>query len=205
MENTDKNNLKFEIYQELGECYTQTGDLEKAIKHYEEAQKIDPQHDRPFVGLGIAVMQKNDYERAKGYFYRALELNPNSDKAMTGLAMILCSTERSQEGFEMYQQALNLDPADLTALSGLIRCAYAFDRLDIAEHYLNDYLEIYPGNIKILFCLAGTYFKRNKIKKAKDIIEKIFIFDPDHREARELFEKIEGSEHAGTYEKCENL
>jgi tetratricopeptide (TPR) repeat protein len=86
---------------------------------------------------------------------------------------------------------MDIDPGNLTALMGLFQGAYKFERLDIAEHYLQKYLELYPGNIKILYCLAGTYFKQNKISDSRKVLEKIFIFDPDNPDANELLNKIE--------------
>ena len=56
MEEKKNKNLKFEIYQELGECYTQVGNIDRAIQHFEEAHRMDDSSERPFIGMGIAVL-----------------------------------------------------------------------------------------------------------------------------------------------------
>ncbi len=204
MEYTGSENLKFEVYQELGECYTHTGDIEKAFEHFEEARLIDPESERPFVGMGVAEMQKNELNSAQDHFSRAIEMNPNCDKAFAGLAMAKTSIGSNDEAFDLYQQALDIDPSNKAALLGLIQCAYSFQKYDVAVNYLNNYLEHYPGNIKILYCLAGTYYKQNELAKSKEVLERIFIFEPLHAEASELNDLIIKEHEKNLYSICEN-
>ena len=204
MEYTGNENLKFEVYQELGECYTHTGDIEKAFKHFEEARLIDPESERPFVGMGVAEMQKNDLNLAQDHFSRAIEMNPNCDKAFAGLAMAKTSIGSNEEAFDLYQQSLDIDPSNKAALLGLIQCAYSFQKYDVAVNYLNKYLDHYPGNVKILYCLAGTYYKQNELARAKEILERIFLFEPHHAEAVELNELICKEHEKNLYAECEN-
>jgi len=88
---------------------------------------------------------------------------------------------------------------------GLMQCAYSFQNYDVVVEYLNKYLEHYPGNLKILYCLAGTYFKQDKFIEAKEIIERIFMFEPDHIEASNLNELVKKELENNSYSGCENL
>lgn len=204
MEHLSTENLKFEVYQELGECYTHTGDLEKAFVHFETAKSLDPCSERPYLGQGVAELQKNDIDSAKESFNRAIALNPNSDKALAGLAMALTSAGDNEEALTVYQKALDLDPSNKSALLGLIQSAYGFLRYDVAENYLNRYLALYPGNVKILYCLAGTLYKQNKMPDALEVLERIFMFEPDHPEANSLLDMIARQTSDSGYAKCEN-
>ena len=204
MEDSECNKIKFEIYQELGECYTHTGDIEKAIVHFQEARVINPESEKPLVGLGVAVLQHNNIKEAKTYFKKALAINPNNDNALTGLALAYSNNGSAKKGFTKYQEAFQINPGNKTALLGIVQYAYSVRQLDVAVEYLKKYIELFPGNTKMLYCLAGTYFKQNKLSDAKGVLENIFIFDPANSDAHELNLKIKATEESSGYGMCQN-
>ena len=108
------------------------------------------------------------------------------------------------EGFQKYQEALDINPENMSALMGVVTGSYSFERFDVAVEYLNKYLELYPGNIKILYCLAGTYVKLNSLEDAREVLEKILIFEPDHAASMDLIKKIEELQHESKYMQCQN-
>ena len=65
MKKASKDEVLFEIYQELGECYTHTGNIEKAVQHFEMAIKLGPVSERPYIGMGVALLQQNSADEAK--------------------------------------------------------------------------------------------------------------------------------------------
>jgi tetratricopeptide (TPR) repeat protein len=204
MDYTGNENLKFEVYQELGECYTHTGDFDKAFKYFEEAKIIDTMSERPFVGIGVAEMQKSEINNAKLNFIKASEMNLNCDKAFAGLAMTYTTIGDNNEALINYKHALDIDPSNKAALMGLMQCAYSFQKYDVVVEYLNKYLDHYPGNLQILYCLAGTYFKQDKFIESKEVIERIFIFEPNHIEASKLNELVNKEIENNLYSECEN-
>ena len=110
----------------------------------------------------------------------------------------------NSEALINYQYALDIDPSNKPALMGLMQCAYSFQNYDVVVEYLNKYLGHYPGNVKILYCLAGTYFKQDKFIEAKEIIERIFIFEPNHVDASNLNELVNKKIENNLYSECEN-
>ncbi len=204
MKKNEFQELKFEIYQELGECYTHSGDFQKAFMHFEEAISFNSGSERPFVGLGVAEMQLNNTDGAKKYFEKAVSINPNSDSALTGLAMVLGNNGGADESLDKYSEALEINPLNMTALLGLIKGAYSLDRLPLAEKYLKKYLSHHPGNSKILFCLAGTLFKQGNTGGAKQVLNDLFIFEPQHADALELAKQIDKKMQDSQYGKCQN-
>ncbi len=204
MEQNMSENVPFEIYQELGECYTQIGNIDEAIVHFETACRFEPQSERPFIGLGVAVMQKNNLDEAKYYFNKAIDKNPNNDKALTGLAMAITNSGDVPEGLKTYQKSMDINPTSLTTLMGLMKSAYALGELEVAVTYLNKYLDLYPGNMKILYCLAGTYFKQKRYHECRECLEKIFIFEPEHPDANDLMRALEEVHQECTYAECQN-
>jgi len=194
MSNTKNDSqLKFEIYQELGECYTQVGDTEKAVNHFDEALKFNPQSERPHLGLGVIALQEEDFVNAEKHFLRALEINPTNDNALSGLGMVLSNNGGQEQGFARFQEALDVNPENMPALMGLLKSAYALNKLPIAETYLKKYLELHVADLKVLYCLAGVCFKLEKYKEAKDALEKILIFEPENQDAISMMREIKKS------------
>jgi tetratricopeptide (TPR) repeat protein len=110
----------------------------------------------------------------------------------------------NNEALINYKHALDIDPSNKAALMGLMQCAYSFQNYDVVAEYLSKYLNHYPGNVKILYCLAGTYFKQDKFIEAKEIIERIFMFEPNHIEASRLNELVNKEIGNNSYSECEN-
>lgn len=184
--------IHFEIHQELGECYAHVGKSEEAVSHFEKALTYDSQSEKPYIGLGVVALQKEESLKAKDYFWKAAQLNPKSDKALSGLGMALSTNGSREEGFKRFQEALDLNPENLSALMGLLESAYVLNQLSIAERYLKKYLEFHVADLKVLYCLAGVYFKQGKYREAQDGLDKILIFEPENQDAlylRKLMEK----------------
>ncbi len=185
--------LKFEIYQELGECYTQVGRVAEAIAHFEQAAQLNPGSDRPYVGLGVAALQDSDCGRAQAAFERALSINPQSDRALCGLGMILSASGNGSlpTALARFREALEVNPENLTALSGLLQAASSSGRPEVSETYLRRYLELHVADLKILYCLAGVCFQQGKYAEAEDALERILVFEPDNAAALELKAELE--------------
>lgn len=188
------NRIQFEIYQELGECYAHVGRRDEAVEHFEKASILNPQSERPFIGLGVMTLQGGDSLKAQEYFLKAVGLNPNSDNALTGLGMALSTNGSQAEGLARFQEALDLNPENMPALMGLLQSAHILDQLPIAERYLRKYLELHVADLKVLYCLAGVCFKLGKYKEAREAAGRILIFEPENRDALSLMEKIEEEE-----------
>mgnify|MGYP001768349161 CR=1 FL=1 len=127
MHNNSVNDVQFDIYQQLGECYAHTGDLEKAKEHFAVARSLKPESELPLIGLGVAVLQTRDFENARRYFQEAIVKNPNSDKAIAGLALVLNGSGRTRESLEHYRAAMDIKPINLTALMGVVQTSYALN------------------------------------------------------------------------------
>ena len=76
-------------------------------------------------------------------------------------------------------------------MMGLMQTAHELDRLDVAEEYIRGYLDLYPANLRMLFVLAGIYFKRDKYAEARELLERILIFEPENQDALNLIDQID--------------
>jgi uncharacterized protein HemY len=56
----------------------------------------------------------------------------------------------------------------------------------MTEKYLKRYLDLHPLNLDVLYSLGGLYYRLRKHGEARKVLETIFMFQPDHSEAKEL-------------------
>jgi tetratricopeptide (TPR) repeat protein len=89
-----------------------------------------------------------------------------------------------------YTKPLEKNPEDLTALLGLVKVSFELNRLEIAERYLSDYLSLHPANLNILYSLSEILFKQGKYKETQKTLQKILIFEPQHKDAKDLLNRL---------------
>ncbi len=133
-----------------GRYFLQRGggeDLEKAISHYEQAIKLDPNYAAGWAGLAETQSTQADegfvpvdvgYPKAREAVERALALDPNLAEAHAAMGRIKMSYDWDWAGADAaYQRALALEPgnawvvrhaADLAATLGRFDEAIAQDR-----------------------------------------------------------------------------
>src|SRR5207253_5356897 len=61
----------------LGTIFYDKGQLERAIKSFQSAIKLDPEYEEAIYHLGLTYLDRNWNRKALDCFQEALELNPN--------------------------------------------------------------------------------------------------------------------------------
>jgi len=77
-----------EMLNKLGEEQGKRGNLEEAIKLFNEAVELDPGHAESYNNLGYAYYKKGDIKRAEGCFKKTLEIDPDHKRARSNLRYI---------------------------------------------------------------------------------------------------------------------
>ncbi len=118
----------------LGTIFYEKGQLDKAIRSFQTAVKIDPEYEEAIYYLGLCYLDRNWNRKAMECFQQALELNPNkmeyqqavrlyqehdegrheqiSEPATEsfGLAEKLVNDRNYDEALELYRRAAQVDP-----------------------------------------------------------------------------------------------
>lgn len=66
-----------EAHLNLGACYKQSGDLKKALHHFEKSLELDNSYPLALNNIGLVYHMWNQENKAYPYFSRALEIDPN--------------------------------------------------------------------------------------------------------------------------------
>ena len=184
---------RYEVLQELGDCYASVGSYEQAQKCYEKAATLGPDEAGPYVGLGVVALQKELLEDAEIAFRVACRLDVNCAKGYAGQAMVAQERGDYKQAFDMYLKCLELDTDNLTALLGLFQTSCQMGSFGKVIHYLEVYLDMHPGDISVMFSLAALYVKDGCLEQAGTLLGDILALDPGNSDAANLLEEVEHS------------
>jgi tetratricopeptide (TPR) repeat protein len=139
--------------------------FDEAIRHYEEAIRIDPGRDDAHSGLAYALVRKHRFADAIKEYEEALRLNPGDAAAHNSLGSLLAGQGRLEEAIQHFNEALRLHPDFLEA---------HYD-LGLALASRGNYREAaaqFPEVIRLNLDHVGARQKLDQMLAAQDKLEK---------------------------------
>jgi len=184
---------RYEVLQELGDCYSSVGSYTQAQQYYEKAAVLAPDEPGPYVGLGVVALQQNLLDDAEVAFKVAIRLDARCAKAYAGLGLTAQQRADYKQAFEMYLKCLELDADNLIALLGLFQTSCQMGSFAKVTHYLEVYLNMHPGDTSVMFPLAALYVKDGRFEESKKVLLDLLTLDRSHEDAANLLEEVEHS------------
>jgi len=181
---------RFEVLNELGDCYAALGDLDGAKRCYAQAADLEPNRAAPYVGLGVAAIQLDRLDEAQIAFEAAARREPDCAEAYGGLAMVKQRRQDYPGAFDMHLKCLQLDTDNLVALLGLFQTSCQMGTFAKVIHYLEIYLDRHPGDTSVLFCLATLYAREGRLENARESILSVLALEPGKPEAKQLLREV---------------
>lgn len=167
-----------------------TGQLRDAREIFEKIIAANPNAARAVCGMAALEAHAGRWGEAKALFQKALTMKPDYDVPYAGLGLCSIQEKDLTTAWENFWQATQVNPENTRALVGLIEVGYQQKRYVDLEKALRGYLDLHPADVEFIYSLAGCLFAQGKYDSARTEAEKIFLFDSDHRDARELVEMI---------------
>jgi CHAT domain-containing protein/tetratricopeptide (TPR) repeat protein len=133
----------------LGNIETSTGALDDAIRHLQEAARLDPGYLYSFSNLGSAYVLKKDYEKARNSYLRVLKGDAARLDARQNLAAIECVLET--------RDLLTRNPEDTEARIRLGKALAFLDDYEGAIRELSRAVAADPKSFPALFALGRAY------------------------------------------------
>ncbi len=94
----------------LGVSLLDRGRPAEALRHLEEARRLQPWYAGAYYNLGLANMKLGRLELAVGYYVKAVRLDPSDPETRNNLGTALDSLGRYEEAVEQYRAAVRLKP-----------------------------------------------------------------------------------------------
>lgn len=109
----------------LGMCFTELGEPEKAIVTLERCIQLKPDFSNAHVALGYAHSKLGHSEDAEKYFLEALKIAPGNSFALRNLGALLGKSGDIEKSVQYLEKAYQIDPSDSATVYGL---GYAYQR-----------------------------------------------------------------------------
>ncbi len=108
------------------------GKYNAALKHYDLALALQPQHAEALSNRGNTLKALNRFEEALDSYDRALVVQPNYASALTNRGAVLFDLKRYDDALASYDRALALRPDDAGAIYNRAGTLHALKRFDEA-------------------------------------------------------------------------
>ena len=181
----------YDVAKELGDCYASVGDHAAAGRCYDRAAVLGPDEPGPYVGMGVIALQENRVEDAETAFRVACRLDARCSEGHCGLAIVAEQAGHWPKAFELYLKSLECNVDNLTALLGLFQVSCRMGSFTKVIHYLELYLDMHPGDVSVMFCLATLQWREGALQQARDLLRDMLSLEPGHEDAAQLLEEIE--------------
>ncbi len=164
--------------------------LAKAVEHFEEAIKLDPEYALAYSGLADSyfIIARNgfgnpltNYQKARTFARKALELDENLPEAHATLAAVSQTHDYDwAKAEEEYKRAIELNPSYATAHQWYYILLFCQERLDEAYDEIKKALELDPLSLVINANLADYFRYRKEYDLAERQIKSVIEMHPNY-------------------------
>jgi tetratricopeptide (TPR) repeat protein len=194
VENNPRHGL---AHNDLGVLHYQMGNKDVAVRHYEEAARLDPDNAIFQKNLGdFYYAERGDVQAALEKYVEALRLNPEDTETLINTGQICLAVDKSDDARHFFQRALEIEPGNNDVRQLMDRLDSKIDAwngsfdgrtsLDAAQEDngaavsdLERLLAQDPGNAMAYNDLGVLYYQSGQKNKAVECYEKAVELAPD--------------------------
>jgi tetratricopeptide (TPR) repeat protein len=167
----------------LGLALMQTGKIEEAIAHYQQALLIKPDYAAAHYNLGVALMQTGKIEEAIAHYQQALLIKPDLAEAHVNLGTVLLREGKVSDAIGHYEQALRSKPDYAEAHYNLGVALAQTGKIEEAIAHYQQALLIKPDLAEAHVNLGTVLLREGKVSDAIGHCEQALRSKPDYAEA----------------------
>ena len=171
------------LYNISGVCYKATGQLEMAIKCFEEAVKLKPNFADANYNLGLTLQDLNQLDAAIESYQATLDLQKSYFKAHNNLGIIYKELGQMGDAVKSYKKAIDLQPNFAEAHNNLGTTLQEMGQLDEAANCYERALVIQPDYIEVHNNLGNTLNLLGQTDEALNSYKQALSINPDYADA----------------------
>jgi tetratricopeptide (TPR) repeat protein len=183
MKNLTKRQTLGCFFNNLGNVYSEIGDVKTAQVALERAVAINPGLSESRANLGNIYLQEGRATDSARQYQAALELNPNDPKTYNNLGNAYMALDQLNAAGSSYKQAIELDP---NFVDGYRNLALLFTRKEFyneALSQLNRALALNDRNDQVYIQLGELYYRMGEYDKGLSQFRKAQSLKADSAEA----------------------
>ena len=158
-------------------------DYSKAIKHYSNAIKLNPQMVSAYNNRGAAYSDTGAYDCAIEDLNKAIELNPNDANAYTNRGAAYSERSENDRAIEDLNKAIELNPNNAKAYNNRGNAYGSTGAYDRAIEDLNKAIELNPNDAEAYNNRGNAYGSKGAYDRAIEDLNKAIELNPNNAEA----------------------
>jgi tetratricopeptide (TPR) repeat protein len=170
--------------------YERDNKLQQAIDTYRHVLEFDQENILVRIRLAKVLSWTNQYDEALDILDEVLDRDPAQPEALFRKAQIVSWQGRFEESIELYEAYLEQEPNHPEGLMGLARVYFWSGQNERAIEYFNRSIEAGAYEVDARITLAKVYLAMGNNEQAKAELETVLAINPEHEEAKRLFEGI---------------
>jgi Tfp pilus assembly protein PilF len=182
LEHTEGN---FVAHNNLGaELYRQERS-EKALFHFHEAIRINPNYFFAYNNIGIDYLSREKLEDAETWFAKALAINPRFADGHKKMAATKLKLKKVKEAIEHYSTAMEIDPQDKTVHNDFGCLLMAIGQPGKAVHFFSNALRLDPDYADANHNIGVAYFHLGYGENATQHFAKALAIRPEYAQKQQ--------------------
>ncbi|OHB65217.1 MAG: hypothetical protein A2Y76_06075 [Planctomycetes bacterium RBG_13_60_9] len=183
MKNLTKRETLGCFFNNLGNVYNETGNMDTALLALERAVAINPGLSESRANLGNLYLQKGRLKEAIQQYQAALQLNPGDPKTYNNLGNAYAAVEQLGQAGSSYRRAIEFDPNFVDAYRNLALLLTRQAQYGQALSQLNRVLKIDGKNPQVYNQLGDLYVRIDQYDKGLQQFRQALSLKPDSAEA----------------------
>ena len=183
MKNLSKRQTLGCFFNNLGNVYSEIGDVETAMLALERAVAINPLLSESRANLGNIYLEKGRVRDAIDQYRAALQLNPGDPKTHNNLGNAYMALELYTDAGSSYRQAIRMDPNFVDAYRNLALLCTRREQYSEALSHLNHVLALDSSRPEIFNQLGELYYRMGRCERGLAHFRKALALKPDSAEA----------------------
>jgi predicted CXXCH cytochrome family protein len=175
----------------LGNMYSNLGDLKKAEENYLAAIEIDNRFLPPKLNLAMVYNREGKNGRALALFQEIIESNPEFGDAYYYYGLLLAEEKKFKESAEMLAKAAEFYPDRARIFYNLGLVYQYLNQPKMAEQPLLEAVKIEPRSANYLYALVNYYLKNKQIDQAEKYALEMQKLVPNSGEMKKLMKYIQ--------------
>ena len=170
-------------YNNLGNIYTMTGNMDKAVANYQKALEIKPEYSEAHYNFGNALLKIGRTDEAIFHYRKSLEIKPDFAEAWNNLGNALLKTDQNSAAEACYEKALGINQNYVDAQTNIGVLLAKTGRNDEAIAHYQKALDINPNYGEAHFNLGNVLLKTGNTNEAIIHYRKTVEIKPGNDEA----------------------
>jgi Flp pilus assembly protein TadD len=177
---TENNHL---AHNNLGAALVAKGQMDEAIRQYQEALRLKPRYTNARCNLAAALVNKGQIDEALSQYQEAIRLKPGFADAHYSLGIALVTKGQIDEAIRQYQEAIRLKPDYAEAHNNLGIALGRKGQMDEAIRQFQEATRFKPDNAEAHYNLGLALGRKGQTDEAIRHFEAALKARPDYPEA----------------------